>query len=95
MKKEGVVVHVGLKIEDRGAHLMPMIREFVDDCLRQNYTIHQVMKKHLKFLRNWEADCKVITWDLFITPKDIRNIARKQAKETWMLHLNNAQSVRM
>ena len=53
------------------------------------------MKKHLKFLWNWEADGKEITRDLLITPKDIRNIARKLAKESYMLHLNDAQSVRM
>ena len=48
-----------------------------------------------KFLWKWEAYGKEITWDLFITPKDIPYIARKLAKETYILNLNNAQSVRM
>lgn len=98
INKDGVVVHGGLKVGDRGAisaHLSPIIRKFVDDCLRENYTVHQIMKKHLKFLRKWQADGNVITRDLLITPKDIRNISRKLARETWMLHPNDAQSVRM
>lgn len=95
---EGLIVHGGMKVGDRAAfsaHLSPIVKSFVDDCLREGYTGHQVMKKHLKFLRNWEADGKIITRDLLITPRDIRNISRKHAKETYMLHPNDAQSVRM
>lgn len=98
VNKDGVVVHGGMKVGDRGcyaARLSPTIRKFVDDCLHEGYTVHQVMKKHLKFLRKWEADGGVITRDMLITPKDVRNIARKHAKETYMLHSNDAQSVRM
>ena len=98
VNKDGVVVHGGMKTGDRGcfaARLSPTIRKFVDDCLHEGYTVHQVMKKHLKFLRKWEADGGVITRDLLITPKDVRNIARKHAKETYMLDSNDAQSVRM
>ena len=98
VNKAGVVVHGGMKLGDRGcfaARLSPTIRKFVDDCLHEGYTVHQIMKKHLKFLRKWEADGGVITRDLLITPKDVRNIARKHAKETYMLDENDAQSVRM
>ena len=98
VNKDGLVVHGGMKFGDRAAfsvHLSPIVKEFIDGCLHEGYTVHQIMKKHLKFLRKWEVDGKEITRDLLITPKDIRNIARKLAKETYMLHPNNAQSVRM
>jgi hypothetical protein len=98
VNKDGLVVHGGMKFDDRGAfsaHLTPIVKIFIDGCLHEGYTVHQIMKKHLKFLRKWKADGKGITRDLLITPKDIRNIARKLAKETYMLHPNDAQSVRM
>lgn len=98
VKKEGVMVLGNLKTVDCEAlttHLTPLIREFVDDCQQQNYTIDEVMKKDLKFLRNWEADCEVITRDLLITLNDISNITRKLAKDTCILHSNHAQTLYM
>ena len=98
VNKDGLVVHGGMKFGDRvafSAHLSPIVKEFIDGCLHEGYIVHQIMKKHLKFLRKWEADGKEITRDLLITPKDIRNIAHKLAKETYMLHPNDAQSVLM
>jgi hypothetical protein len=96
INKEGVVVHGELKVGDRGAisaHLSPIIRKFVDNCLRENYIVHQIMKKHLKFLQKWSADGNVITRSLLITPKDIHNISWKLTMETWMLHPNDVQNV--
>jgi len=96
--QNGFLVHGGMKVGDRSAysaHLSPIIKEFVDGCLQEGYNAHQIMKKHLKFLQKWQAEGKDITWDLLITRKDIRNISMKLASETYMLHPNDAQRVRM
>ena len=93
LDNDGLMVHGGMKVGDHGTfstHLSLIVKEFIDRCLHEGYTVHQIMKKHLKFLWKWEARDKEITRDLFITPKDIRNIARKLTKETYMLHPNNA-----
>ena len=77
------------------ANLSRIVKEFTDGSLHKGYIVHQIMKKHLKFIRNWEADGKEITRYLLITPKNILNIVYKLAKETYMLHPNDTQSVRM
>ena len=98
VNSDGLVVHGGLKGGDRSAfsaHLSPLMKAFIDDCLHRHDTIPQIMKKHVQFLKKWKADGKTITRDLLITAKDVRNISGKLASETYMLHPNDAQSVRM
>ena len=87
-----------MKYGDRSAfsaHLSPEIRAFVEDCLRRKDTANQIMKKHLELLKQYQAEGKDITRDLFLTTKDIRNISGKLAQETYMLEKNDAKSVRM
>jgi hypothetical protein len=98
VNSDGLVVHGGMKLGDRSAfsaHLSPEIRAFVKDCLRRNDTPIQIMRKHLDILKKYRAEGKDITRDLLLTTKDIRNISGKLAQETYMLHKNDAQSVRM
>ncbi|KAG0618725.1 hypothetical protein M758_4G088100 [Ceratodon purpureus] len=98
VNRDGLVVHGGMKNGDRSAfsaHLSPEIRSFVEDCLRRKDTPIQIMKKHIDLLKQYQAQGKDITRDLFLTTKDIRNISGKLAQETYMLHKNDAQSVRM
>lgn len=95
---DGLVVHGGMKVGDRSAfsaHLSPEIRSFVEECLRRKDTSNQIMKKHLDLLKQYQAEGKEITRDLLLTTKDIRNISGKLAQESYMLHKNDAQSVRM
>ena len=98
VNQDGLIVHGGMKIGDRSAfsaHLSPQIRSFVEDCLRRRDTPNQIMRKHIDLLKQYKAEGKDITRDLFLTTKDIRNISGKLAQETYMLHKNDAQSVRM
>lgn len=98
VNSDGLVVHGGMKLGDRSAfsaHLSPEIRAFVEDCLRRKDTPNQIMRKHLDILKKYRAEGKDITRDLLLTTKDIRNISGKLAQETYMLHKNDAQSVRM
>ena len=95
---DGLVVHGGMKVGDRSAfsaHLSPEIRSFVEECLRRKDTSNQIMKKHLDLLKQYQAKGREITRDLLLTTKDIRNISGKLAQESYMLHKNDAQSVRM
>ena len=95
---DGLVVHGGMKIGDRSAfsaHLSPEIRLFVEECLRRKDTPNQIMRKHIDLLKQWQAEGKDLTRDLLLTTKDICNISGKLAQETYMLHKNDAQSVRM
>lgn len=98
VNQDGLVVHGGMKCGDRSAfsaHLSPEIRTFVEECLRRKDSSNQIMKKHLEILKQYQADGRDITRDLLLTTKDIRNISGKLAQETYMLHKNDAQSVRM
>jgi hypothetical protein len=90
-------VHGGMNLGDYSAflaHLSPEIRAFVEDCLQRKDTPNQIMRKHLDILKKYRAEGKDITRDLLLTTKDIRNISGKLAQETYMLHKNDAQSVR-
>lgn len=87
-----------MKLGDRSAfsaHLSQEIIAFVEDCMRRKDTPNQIMRKHLDILKKYRAQGKDITRDLLLTTKDIRNISGKLAQETYMLHKNDAQSVRM
>ena len=98
VNRDGLVVHGGMKSGDRSAfsaHLSPKIRTFVEECLRRKDSSNQIMKKHLDLLKQYQAAGRDITRDLLLTTKDIRNIFGKLAQETYMLHKNDAQSVRM
>ena len=95
---DGLVVHGGMKVGDRSAfsaHLSPEIRAFVEECLRRKDTVSQIMRKHLDMLKKYQEEGRDITRDLLLSTKDIRNISGKLAQETYMLHKNDAQSVRM
>ena len=95
---DGLVVHGGMNVGDRSAfsaHLSPEIRAFVEDCLRRKDSPMQIMRKHLDLLKKYQAEGKDITCDLLLSTKDIRNISGKLAQEKYMLHKNDAQSVRM
>ena len=91
-------MHGGIKQGDRSAfsaHLSPEIRAFVEECLRRKDTSNQIMRKHLDILKKYRARDKDITRSLLLTIKDIRDKSRKLAQETYMLHKNDALSVRM
>ena len=97
VNSDGLVVHGGVKAGERSAfsaHLSPEIK-FLDNCLHHGDTSAQILKKHIQFLKKWQADGKEITRDLLITTKDIWNVLGKLASETYMLHQNDAQSLRM
>ena len=98
VNSDGLVVHGGMNLGDRSAfsaHLSLEIRAFIEDCLRKKDTPNQIMRKHLDILKKYRVEDKDITRDLLLTTKDIRNISGKLAQETYMLHKNDAQSVRM
>lgn len=74
-----LVVHSGVKVGDHGAfstHFSSIVKEFINGCLHKDYVVHQIMKKHLKFLHKWETEAKEKTQDFFIAPKEICNIAK-------------------
>ena len=98
MNSDGLVVHERMNLGDRStfsAHLSPEIRAFVEECLRRKDTPNQIMRKHLDLLKQWQAHGRDLTRDLLLTTKDIRNISGKLAQEAYMLHKNDAKSVRM
>ncbi len=98
MNKDGFVVHGICKGGDRSAfsaHISKDIREFVQKCVRDRLSVPQIMSKHLQNIFQWEEEGRILSRDVFIDEKDIHNIVRKMACKTYMLHKNDAESVRM
>ena len=93
INRDGLVVHGGMKYGDRSAfsaHLSPKIRSFVEACLRRGDSPNQIMKKHLELLKQYKAEGKDITRDLFSLPKTFaisqeigsRNVHATQKRRT-------------
>lgn len=89
VNKDGCMVYRGMKVDNLStfsAHLSPIINESIYSCLNKDYHVQQIMKKNLKFLHNQKAGDMVITRDMLLTLKDIRNISPMLARETYMLY---------
>jgi hypothetical protein len=98
VNRDGLRVHGEPRAGDRcahSAHLSDEVRLWVADSLRRPMTPSQIMAKHYRFLREVIERGEEVTRDMMITAQDIRNIAKEIAMETYMLHPNDAQSVRM
>lgn len=96
VNRDGLRVHGEPKVGDRyahPAHLSDDVRMWVAVALWRRMTPSQIMAKHVRFLRKVVYRGDEVTCDIMITAQDIRNIAKKIAMETYMLHPNDAQSV--
>jgi hypothetical protein len=95
---DGLVIHGELKAGEHCAHFACFsleMRNFISQCLHLPLAPLQIMAKHIHFLKSKRAARKEITQDLIVTTQDIWNVIKELSKETYMLHQNDAQSVRM
>ena len=99
----GVKVHGDLAMERRSsfsACLSTEMKEWVIVQLDLGLSVQQIMAHHREkvfhmMLQTTGERNDLLTWDMFITHQDVRNLSSKKATETYHLHQNDALNVRM
>ncbi len=97
-KKEGQVCHgkdfLGYHhvlssqlLDGMKAHLMGM--------LRQNISMIQVMSHHKAHVRKMPLKNELVTYNTFVLPSNVKNLAKKQASELWQKHCKDPTNVKM
>jgi len=69
------------------------IKDFVLKLLCDGYSVLQVMSKHMQVVQELLKNGKDISKDMFLHEGDVRNLATKVARETYMLDTHDAKSV--
>jgi hypothetical protein len=93
-----IICHGVQHCGDRSAlswHLSQEIKEFVLTLLRKGFSISQIMVKHIAALKDALKDGKEATRDWFLHEQDVRNLATKVDRETYMLSAEDAKSVQL
>ena len=88
VNRNGSVCHDPENSGDRSAfawHLSPIVNDFVLKLLRDSQSVPQIMIKHIEAVKEALRNGQDLHQDMFFDAADVRNLATKIAKETYML----------
>ena len=71
------------------------MKDFVHKLLCDHHSVPQIMAKHIQAVKDAIGNGKELHRDMFLHEVDVRNIATKLAKETYMLDKSDAKSVKL
>ena len=98
VNQNGEICHGYQHLGDRGAftwQLLKDLKDFVLKSLRDGHNVPQIMTKHIDIIEETVKSGKEVNRDMFLHERDVRNLAIKAARETYMLDKNDASSIKL